>query len=172
MIAKVGSLQAMHFPGGRPVFLFALLVILGVALTLSAIYFWPDQNDGINLGSIDDFVPSSVTTSAEHGFHLVRLDSSEFLAFSMIDPHSSVAYAGRADAGDCQVAWRPDMYTQGKEGWFRDTCSGSTYDLDGTRVFGPSPRDLDRHPVTVEDGNVYVDTSTVNRGEDCCAAQD
>jgi Rieske Fe-S protein len=161
----------MHFPGGRPVLLFALLAILGIAAILSAIYLWSEEDHGVSFGSVENFERGSVTTSTGQEFHLVRLSSGEFRAFSMVDPHSSDVYPLKAASGECRVAWRAEMLYGSREGWFRDTCTSSTYDLDGTRVFGPSPRDLDQYPVTVEDGKVYVDTSIVIRGEDCCDAQ-
>jgi Rieske Fe-S protein len=171
VIAKANIFRPMHFPGGRPLFLLVLLILLGGAVVLSTVYLWPDEDHGISFGSVENFARGSVTTSSGHDFHLVRLSSGEFLAFSTIDPHSSNVYPLKASSGECRVAWRPEMLYGSREGWFRDTCTSSTYDLDGTRVFGPSPRDLDRHPVTVEDGILYVDTSTLIQGEECCEAQ-
>jgi nitrite reductase/ring-hydroxylating ferredoxin subunit len=78
----------------------------------------------------------------------VRLDSGDFLALSARDAHS-----------DCWVPWRPEVEFEGRVGWFRDPCHGSTYDGEGVRVFGPAPRDLDRYPVEVRDGHVYVTLS-------------
>jgi Rieske Fe-S protein len=43
-------------------------------------------------------------------------------------------------------------------GWFRDLCHGSTYLMDGERVFGPAPRDLDRYPVSIVGSRVVVST--------------
>lgn len=52
----------------------------------------------------------------------------------------------------------PDAY---RDGIFREVCHGSSYDPTGARVFGPSPFDLSRFAVTLEDGRVVVDTSAV-----------
>ena len=35
---------------------------------------------------------------------------------------------------------------------------GATFDRDGTRVFGPAPRDLDQFQISLDDGMVAVDT--------------
>ncbi|MCC6237336.1 MAG: hypothetical protein IT299_07160 [Dehalococcoidia bacterium] len=47
---------------------------------------------------------------------------------------------------------------------FRTPCLGSTFQLDGTRVFGPAPRGLDSFPTTVEDGTIVLDLSRIIRG--------
>ena len=40
---------------------------------------------------------------------------------------------------------------------FRTPCIGSTYGLDGTRLFGPAFRDLDQFPVSVDGASVRID---------------
>ena len=37
--------------------------------------------------------------------------------------------------------------------------------LDGTRVFGPSPRGLDRFPTTIEGGTITIDLRTLILGD-------
>ena len=51
-------------------------------------------------------------------------------------------------------------------GRFECGCHGSVYDLGGEWVQGPAPRGMDRFPVTIQDGQVVVDTSTVVTGPD------
>lgn len=81
-------------------------------------------------------------------FWLVRQGEAEFLALSQRDPESK-----------CTVPWRPEFEYRGWKGWFRDPCHGATYDLPGRCFTGPCPRGLDRFPVTIRDGHVFVDTS-------------
>ena len=127
------------------------------ALTLAAIaiiFAWPSGEPGngvFQLGSVDDFSVRSVTTVEEGEFHLVRLDDGTFIALSSVDPHLGCTVPWRAN-----FVWGPDG---GQRGWFRNGCHGETYDITGRRVFGPSPRDLDRYPVSVVSGRVTVDTS-------------
>jgi Rieske Fe-S protein len=120
------------------------------ALAVIIVLLWPGSADSgaINAGQADDFAISSVTTNAEGGFHLVRLGVDEFVALSWREPGSS-----------CTVPWRPNFDWNGSLGWFRDPCTGSTFDRAGRLVFGPSPRGLDRYPVTVSEEDVIVDTS-------------
>jgi cytochrome b6-f complex iron-sulfur subunit len=42
--------------------------------------------------------------------------------------------------------------------WFECPCHGSRYNAVGEQRRGPAPRGLDRYPVTIEDGNLVVDT--------------
>lgn len=89
-------------------------------------------------------------------------------AFYMMDPH------GSSRARGCVLDWRLDIdianFTDQATaerlgpGLFRARCSGSTFLSDGTRVFGPSPRNLDEfaisyHEETREfrDGEEYLD---------------
>ncbi len=62
----------------------------------------------------------------------------------------------------CTVPWNAGFSFQGRTGWFRCPCHGSTYTREGgVLVFGPAPRSMDRFRLEVqEDGSVAVDTGT------------
>jgi cytochrome b6-f complex iron-sulfur subunit len=47
---------------------------------------------------------------------------------------------------------------------FECPCHGSKYRLNGEFFYGPAPRGLDRFPVTIEGGNVVVDTGALQVG--------
>jgi cytochrome b6-f complex iron-sulfur subunit len=49
-------------------------------------------------------------------------------------------------------------------GQFECPCHGSVYNLLGYYVRGPAPRGMDRFPITIKDGHVLVDTSSVVEG--------
>ena len=52
----------------------------------------------------------------------------------------------------CTIPWRPDFQFQGRKGWFRCPCHGSTYTKEGgVIVFGPAPRPMDVFPISVND---------------------
>jgi Rieske Fe-S protein len=66
----------------------------------------------------------------------------------------------------CRVRWEPDGKFPRSDpqyhGVFREPCGGSVFNRDGTRVFGPAPRDLDRFPWRRSTGtpdSIVVDTS-------------
>lgn len=120
---------------------------------LVALFSWPagePATGAVTVGSIDDFGIGSVTTYADGEFHLVRLSEDEFIALGARGSHVRA----------CFVPWRPDFVWSrdgGTRGWFRDPCSGSTYDKEGHRVFGPAPCDLARLPVRFVSDKVVVD---------------
>jgi cytochrome b6-f complex iron-sulfur subunit len=60
----------------------------------------------------------------------------------------------------CTIPWRADFTFQGRKGWFRCPCHGSTYTKEGgVIVFGPAPRPMDVFPVEVQgDGSLIVQT--------------
>jgi cytochrome b6-f complex iron-sulfur subunit len=58
----------------------------------------------------------------------------------------------------CRVPWCESSK------WFECPCHGSRYNRWGEYQFGPAPRGLDRFAVSIEEGQVIVDTSTVVTG--------
>jgi len=122
------------------------------------LFTWPQGSPGrarFDLGSVDAYSVGSVTTVEDGAFHLVRLSGETFIALSWTDSHFR----------RCTVPWRPDFVWpdpdtgQPKEGWFRDPCASSTYDIEGRRVFGPASRDLDRYSVSIAGDRVFVNTN-------------
>ena len=133
------------------VVLFAIVIAIVVAVAFA----WPtglnvDQAGLFTAGSTSDFAINEPVRFPNQRFWLVRLESGEFAALLSRDPRSA-----------CSVPWRSDFVFAGIEGWFRDPCLGSTYDVAGKLAFGPSPRNLDRYEVRVEGGQVRVNVKTV-----------
>lgn len=96
------------------------------------------------------------------------LDGGDLIALSTLTAHPVFRERG------CQVRWRRatdenhlwQFVPIGDVGAFREPCGGATFFRDGMKVFGPSERSLDRHPViTGDDGVLYVDTSTYLPGQ-------
>ena len=58
----------------------------------------------------------------------------------------------------CRVPWCKTSQ------WFECPCHGSQYNRVGEKKGGPAPRGLDHFPVTVDGGNVVVDTGQVIPG--------
>lgn len=52
----------------------------------------------------------------------------------------------------------------GSSKWFECPCHGSKYNFAGEYQLGPAPRGMDRFKITLENGNVFVDTSEVILG--------
>lgn len=125
----------------------------------------------------------------EDGSQVACIDFHRFCIPHFEDPQQARAlYLGETGEtrrqGGCFVEWRPDYdissypgASPDEVGAFRGICSGSIFLRDGTRVFGPSPRNLDEFRVTyhqqseVRDGAeldtsyLEVDTRTLICGE-------
>ncbi len=133
-----------------------ILAVLGV-LAAALLFTWPQDSAGrtrFDVGPVDTFAVGSVTTVEEGKFHLVRWNDETFIALSSTDSHLRKCVVN----WESDLAW-PPRSIDASQGWFRAYCSGSVFDRLGHRVFGPSPRDLDRFVVLVAGGAVFVDTS-------------
>ncbi|MFH2072413.1 MAG: Rieske 2Fe-2S domain-containing protein [Actinomycetota bacterium] len=53
-----------------------------------------------------------------------------------------------------------------QSGQFECPCHGSVFNRLGEYREGPTPRGMDRHPVRIEDGVIFVDTARVEAGPD------
>ena len=133
------------------------LILVGIGALVAALVFaWPQDVSApshFDVGPVDSFSIGSVTTVEEGAFHLVRLDDETFVALSWRDPHLGCTVPWKAD-----FVWPDPATGQDKRGWFRNPCHGETYDITGRRVFGPSPRDLDRYLVSIVGDRVFVNT--------------
>jgi len=146
-------------PVGRfPTTLRLLLIAAGLltcVVVLIIANFRPEVR--VSVGFVQDFTPGSVTalqlpapnqTDAIIPLLLVSDPSGGLLALHSRDPGSG-----------CLVNWEPS--TQRIE----DPCGGSKYTRNGEYVSGPSPRGLDRFPVTVAgNGVVQVDLTQLLPG--------
>jgi hypothetical protein len=164
----------------------SLLVLFAIAasaalIAITAGFVWSGMTDArtVDLGQISDFPPGSVTTfsprdsdgapvlgwsrgsslgdvpGAPLQVHLVSMDDGDLVAFLGLSPHRR-----------CRVDWRPDLERDGHTGVFYDPCYSSTWLCDGTRTFGPTPRDLPRVRLEVtEAGRVLLHPGTVTEGE-------
>ena len=138
----------------------ALFAAAGAAALWS--FVWPNEDPWVNLGSIEDFPPGSVTSFAgtlgfdgRDGFHIVRLDDGEFVALVAKLPHPNP---------DCIAGYRPDFEYDGRGGWFFEPCRNAVFDMAGHQALRRWPGDLDRLAVEVRDGLVYVDPHAITPG--------
>ena len=123
-------------------------------LAVALMVVWPSSGGGlVNAGQVQG-LETEVPVRYD-SFYIVSLESGEILALSDTDPHRS------SQNPDCPITWRPEMRFRDAEGWFRGTCSGSTFDLTGSIFAGPAPRGMDRYEISIRDGgSITVDTST------------
>lgn len=114
---------------------------------LSLAYMQPRLAEGefgsvIQAGSVDDFPPGSVTHIPNGRFYLVRLEDEGFLAIYQRCTHLG-----------CNVPW--DQV----EERFICPCHNSQFTTQGEVLNPPAPRPLDLFPISIEDGQVLVDTA-------------
>jgi cytochrome b6-f complex iron-sulfur subunit len=164
-VANPAPYQRPHI-SRRGLLAFALPLAL-IALIVTVVAFvWPEGGRPappplLDAGAVEDLPVNEPTRILEGRFWLVKLESGEVLALSQRSTHLG-----------CTVPWRSEFEFQGRKGWFRDPCSGATWDIDGTLVFGPAFRGLDRHPLRIEYGRILVDTSTLICGPGALVPRD
>ncbi len=95
----------------------------------------------VKAGTLEEFPPGSITLVKEGRFFLSRLDDGSFLALWQRCTHLG-----------CSVPWEED------EELFHCPCHGSIFDKLGEVQGGPAPRPMDYFPVTIEGGEVFVNT--------------
>ena len=123
----------------------ALLETAGVFIA----YLQPRLAEGefgsiISVGLADDFPPNSVTHITNGRFYIVRLGDGGFMAV-----YHRCTHLG------CTVPW--DQTAQK----FICPCHNSQFDRQGIVENPPAPRPLDLFPVTIENGEIKVDTGTI-----------
>jgi len=163
----------------RTLLLILLLASSVTFIAMMAAFVWPSglsPNRRIDIGRIEDYPVGSVTSlvpvDAEgRTFSSASIEAPDppietlRLWIVHLDDGRLLALVGRSPHRGCTLPWRPTFTYEGIQGWFRDPCAGSTFFRDGTRVFGPSPRDMDRVAIDVGlDGRVTIDVSRVIPG--------
>ena len=126
-----------------PLVIGAVLVAL-VAITIASPRF--RSPTVVNAGSPDDYAVAEPSYFEEQRFWLVHLPDGEFVALYDRDP-----------ATGCALPYGFGFEHMGVTGWFRDSCSGSIYDLSGACFGGPCNVGLNRLNVTMVDGEIIVD---------------
>lgn len=162
-------------------------VALGSVGVLLAGFVWPSVSSEVELGRVEAFPRGSFTSFyRQHGAEdFRRLESEEVVGMSCggiagayiggsagivihvvrLEDGSFLAHSGRSTHLGRMVVWLPDRQYEGADGVFEEPCHGEKWTMDGTRIFGPAPRDLDRFGLRIEDDRVIVDTNDVTEGE-------
>jgi cytochrome b6-f complex iron-sulfur subunit len=95
----------------------------------------------VTAGTVDEFAPGTITLFSEARFFLVRFEDGGLLAL-----HDRCTHLA------CVVSWDE------REHRFRCPCHGSAFKQDGSVINPPAPRALDRFAVSVDEGEIKVDT--------------
>ncbi|MEE8600829.1 ubiquinol-cytochrome c reductase iron-sulfur subunit [Euzebya tangerina] len=145
--------------------------VLGAFGAASLGFLWPRLGAGafganIDLGPEEDVLSSIAEGGGRFEFPSGRLYMVQYNAANDPDGQyeditngaSVMAIYQQCVHLGCRVPWCESSR------WFECPCHGSRYNRWGEYEFGPAPRGLDRFPVTLTDGNVFVDTSTIVTG--------
>lgn len=123
-----------------------LVAVESGALTLA--YLQPRLAEGefggiINAGAIENFPNNSVTHISNGRFYIARFQDGGLLAI-----YHRCTHLG------CTVPW------DANQGKFICPCHSSEFTIDGDVNNPPAPRPLDVFDMTIENGELLVDTST------------
>ena len=102
----------------------------------------------VKVGNQQDFPSGTATYFTEGRLYVVNAKG-DLLALSQKCPHLG-----------CKV---PFCESSGR---FECPCHGSVFDIGGEYITGPSPRGMDRYPLSVKGGHVIADTGTLDAGPD------
>jgi hypothetical protein len=132
----------------------ATILAIGLALT-TIIFAMPRITSRVTLGRADSFCPPNSINVVD-----LPLEFADPLAISRTSPRVWVvrdgvgkftAFFARSTFHGYPVNWVPEHDR------FEDPSLGSTWNREGQYLFGPDPRDLDRFPVTIESGQVFIE---------------
>ena len=123
----------------------ALLEVGGASL----MFLQPRSLDGefggqVIAGLVESFPVGSVVEFPDGRFYLIHAPDGGFLAVYRRCTHLG-----------CTVSWEPEQNR------FFCPCHASSFDIVGDVENPPAPRALDTFPVTIDAGQVVVDTATI-----------
>ncbi len=123
----------------------SIAIFLGQAAVALVNFIKPRTSGGFGgqvvAGKLAEFAVNSVNRISAGRFYLVR------------DENGVLALWQKCTHLGCAVPWVE------AEGQFHCPCHGSLYNRHGEVTGGPAPRPLDRFPVSINNGDVVVDTS-------------
>ncbi len=95
------------------------------------------------------------SVSGDELVYVVRLPNSDFRVLSGASTHRGQV-----------IEWKPDLKPEvgNVRGVFFGWGSCPMWTIDGTRIFGPAPRDMDRYSWVIDGGVLVVDISEVLEG--------
>jgi cytochrome b6-f complex iron-sulfur subunit len=152
----------------------ALLTLLGAIGATIVNNIYPRGLTGfgsqIFVGTVDQLQPGGFIRNLEAKTWVMRLGP-EQAAREGAPEGSIIALYHKCPHLGCTVPWRPEFSfpdprnnQERYAGWFRCPCHGSTYSFTGTYVFGPAPRSMDTFELTLDGGNIVVNTGKITRG--------
>jgi len=114
-------------------------------------YLWPnvlfEAPNRFRAGVVAEMAPGTVIFNPEYRVFIFREQQGYFYAVSAICTHLG-----------CTTNWRAEGAPGHAGGVIACPCHGSIFSKTGEVIVGPAPRDLDRFRMTLEEGELVVDT--------------
>jgi hypothetical protein len=121
-------------------------------------------------GPLEGFEPGTATYFKSEHVHVVRLMDGGLVAIYDLGPRMQALFQETGDRHwlDCRAEYATDEFdlTVGQpmpagfaDKVLREPCHGSTWDITGVRLYGPTSGSLDRFPVAVVEGIVQVNVA-------------
>jgi len=156
----------------------SILAVFGLSVSAfgatTIAFLWPTLSGGfgskVSAGKLTDILASIDSSKGPFYIPDARTYVNRYPADALVKAKKSGAYADPILAGysaglvalyqkcvhlGCRVPWCTSSQ------WFECPCHGSQYNRVGEKKGGPAPRGLDRFAVSVDGGNVTVDTKTI-----------
>jgi hypothetical protein len=108
----------------------------------------------VTAGTISQYDPGEPKLFENEKIWVVRLPQRDIM----------MALYGADPVSRCLATWDPSYTFLGVTGWFRDTCRGSTYDLEGRCFDGPCTQGLGRFKVLLQQADVIVSLTDLEPG--------
>jgi cytochrome b6-f complex iron-sulfur subunit len=142
----------------------------------SLAFMWPNLKGGfgslINAGAVTDIRSTIASTNQPYYNGAGRFYVWDYGAdYKGVDVAAGVDYAADGYVAEglmaiyqrcAHLGCRVPFCQSSK--WFECPCHGSKYNLAGEYELGPAPNGLQRFPVKIDNGNLLVDTGTLNPG--------
>jgi len=138
-----------------------IAVVAGVAfVVVTAVFLFPANPSGavapVYVGRIESIPLQEPVYYRDSGFIVVRLSESEVIALEDRERCPLLASIGQPSPDRDRIFWDSSFLTHKSDGVFRARCSNLVYDLDGVSLFATPVQQLERYPITVENGLVTV----------------
>jgi hypothetical protein len=122
----------------------------------------------VSVGSVDDFAPDSITLKfvnanftdpeTQQDFTTLSLEVARDASgnFTIFFARSTDPVFGALTPRQCVVEW------DAASARFTEPCGGSAWTREGKYLSGPAPRDLDRFPTQISNGNLLLQLNLIS----------
>jgi hypothetical protein len=153
-------IQTLFRPAWRRLSALGVAIPLLMGVVLVALVLMSFTRDAytppelVTAGTVNQYEPGEPKLFEDEKIWMVRLPGNDVM----------LALYGADPVSRCLATWDPSYTFRGITGWFRDTCRGSSYDLEGRCFEGPCEAGLSRFKVTLQQADVIVSLTDLGPG--------